>query len=287
MLRPEPLVGKSASGPALDDAQIHRYSRHIVLPEMGGKGQQQLLRSRVLIVGLGGLGAPVALYLAAAGVGTLGLVDWDKVELSNLQRQIIHRTSDIGLPKVASAAEAIRRLNPDITVETYAERLTADNALAILERYDLIVDGTDSFPARYLLNDACVLLAKTWVHGAVVRFDGQLAVFAPGQGCYRCLFPEPPAPGQVSSCAEGGVLSALPGVVGTMQAVETLKILLGVGHGLVGRLLLYDGLAARFSTIQFARDPRCPACGDNPSLTGLIDYEQSCSLAAQTERSHP
>ncbi|MCL4466239.1 MAG: molybdopterin-synthase adenylyltransferase MoeB [Chloroflexi bacterium] len=263
-----------------DEDQMQRYSRHIVLPEIGGIGQRSLLDGKVLIVGAGGLGSPLVLYLAAAGVGRLGIVDSDVVELSNLQRQVVHRTADVGRAKAEVAAEAARLLNPDVVAMPYAERLTSANALGVIAGYDVVVDASDNFPTRYLVNDACVLLGKPLVYGAVYRFDGQVSVFAPGQGCYRCLFPRPPEPGMIPSCAEGGVLGALPGVIGTIQAMEVLKILLGKGQTLAGRLLAFDGLSTEFRELSYVRDPDCPVCGDRPSVTEPIDYEAFCGLGA-------
>jgi len=263
----------------LTEEQIERYSRHILLPEVGGKGQEKLLDAKVLIVGAGGLGSPVATYLAAAGVGTLGLVDGDVVDLSNLQRQILHATPDVGRPKVDSATERIQALNPDVEVRVYPERLTSDNALEIIRDYDIVVDGTDNFPARYLLSDACVLTGRPLVHGSVFRFEGQVTVFSHAGGpCYRCLFPEPPAPGTIPSCAEAGILGVTPGFIGLVQATEVIKLILGVGRPLSGRLLIYDGLAMEITEVTINRDAGCPACGDEPTVTELIDYEIFCGL---------
>lgn len=261
------------------DEQIQRYSRQIILPDVGGKGQRKLLESKVLLIGAGGLGSPAGYYLAAAGVGTLGFVDFDVVDLSNLHRQILHNTERVGQPKTASAAETIARLNPDVRVIQYQERLTSENALQIFEPYDIIVDGSDNFPAKYLANDACVLLGKPLVLGAVFQFDGQLSVFLPHQGpCYRCIFPEPPPPGSVPSCQEAGVFGAVPGVIGTIQAVETVKLLLGLGESLAGRLLIYDGLMGEFLEVKIQRNPDCLVCGEEPTVTELIDYEIFCGL---------
>lgn len=260
------------------DEQVRRYSRHILLPEVGGKGQRKLLQSRVLVVGAGGLGSPVIMYLAAAGVGTIGVVDFDRVELSNLQRQVIHGTADLGRLKVESAAAKARDINPDVVVEPHALRLTAENALDLIGRYDVVVDACDNFPTRYLANDACVLLAKPLVHGAIYRFDGQATVFRPGNGCYRCLFPAPPPPGSVPSCAEAGVLGVLPGIIGAIQAAETIKVLLGIGDTLAGRLLIFDALAMEFRDIRLRRNPACPVCGDAPTIRELVDYEEFCGL---------
>jgi adenylyltransferase/sulfurtransferase len=268
--------------PDLGTEELRRYGRHIVLPDVGREGQRRLKAGRVLLVGAGGLGSPAALYLAAAGVGTLGLIDFDVVDLSNLQRQVLHGTSDVGRSKLDSARDRIQDLNPNVAVDTYEMRLTSANALDILGDYDVIVDGTDNFPTRYLTNDACVLLGKPNVYGSIFRFEGQASVFATDTGpCYRCLYPEPPPPGLVPSCAEGGVLGVLPGIVGTIQATEALKLLLGVGDPLVGRLLLIDALATRFRTVRLERDPACPACGTG-EIQELIDYDQFCGTAAAT-----
>ncbi len=263
--------------PELTDEELARYGRHLVLPDVGIEGQRALKAARVLVVGAGGLGSPVSLYLAAAGVGTLGLVDFDVVDVSNLQRQVLHGTSDVGRSKLASARDRIADVNPHVTVETHDSRLTSRNALEILREYDVIVDGTDNFPTRYLTNDACVILGKPNVYGSIFRFEGQASVFATADGpCYRCLYPAPPPPGLVPSCAEGGVLGVLPGIVGTIQATETLKLVLGIGEPLVGRLLLIDALGARFRTVQLERDPQCPACGTR-HIRELIDYDAFCS----------
>ncbi len=263
------------------EEQIKRYSRHIILSEVGGKGQQKILDAKVFLVGAGGLGSPVGYYLAAAGVGTIGIVDMDIVEVSNLQRQILHSNDDIGRPKVESAKETMTKMNPDITVKTYNERITSANALDILSEYDIIVDGCDNFPTRYLVNDACVMLKKPIVHGSVFQFEGQATVFDPSQDapCYRCLYPEPPPPGMAPSCQEAGVLGVIPGLIGLVQATETLKLILGKGKPLTGRLMIYDALEGEFKTMKLQRDPQCPICGDNPTITELIDYEEFCSLA--------
>ncbi len=258
-------------------AQMERYSRHTLLPQIGMEGQRRLLAARVLLIGAGGLGSPSALYLAAAGVGTLGIVDDDRVELSNLQRQLLHGTSSVGRLKLDSARKRLNDINPDIRVIAHPVRLASSNALAILEDYDIIIDGTDNFPTRYLSNDACVLLGKPNIYGSVQQFEGQASVFFAGRGpCYRCLFPEPPPPGAVPSCAEAGVLGILPGMIGIIQATEAIKLILGLGEPLVGRLLLYDAAAMDFRTIRLRRDPDCPVCGEHPTITGLIDYEQFC-----------
>jgi molybdopterin-synthase adenylyltransferase len=259
------------------EAQIERYSRHILLPEIGGKGQQKIREAKVFIVGAGGLGSPVAMYLAAAGVGTLGIIDGDAVDLSNLHRQIIHHTPDLNKPKVYSAKEKIEALNPDVKVIVYLERLMAKNALDILRDYDLIIDGTDNFPAKFLINDAAILTGKPLVHGGILRFDGQVMTILPRQTtCYRCIFKNPPPPGLIPSCQEAGVLGALAGVVGTIQATEALKLILGVGNLLTDRLLTYDALTTRFREVKLRRNPRCPICGEHPQIVALIDYEQEC-----------
>ena len=268
--------------PKLNREEMVRYSRHLILPEVGLEGQRKLKAARVLLVGTGGLGAPLGLYLAAAGVGTIGLVDFDNVDASNLQRQVIHGTSDIGRPKIASARDRLHDVNPNVQLLTYETRLTSENALEILADYDIVVDGTDNFPTRYLVNDACVLLGKPNVYGSIFRFEGQASVFGlPGQPCYRCLYPEPPPPGLVPSCAEGGVLGVLPGIVGTVQATETLKLILGGGDSLAGRLLLFDAWSMSFRELKLRRDPACPMCGDRRSIHTLIDYEQFCGLEPQ------
>jgi adenylyltransferase/sulfurtransferase len=261
--------------------QIRRYSRHIILPEVGGKGQSRLLESKVLLVGAGGLGSPAALYLAAAGVGQIGVIDFDVVDDSNLQRQILHRTEDVGRLKVDSARDAIRSLNPDVEVVGYNARLSSDNILEIIEGYDVIVDGCDNFPTRYLINDACVMRNVPNVHGSIFRFDGQVTVFKPFEGpCYRCLYPEPPPPGTVPSCQEGGVLGVLPGIVGSIQAAEAIKLLLGIGDALVGRLLLFDALGMDFHVVKLRKDPGCPMCGEDRKIFELIDYEQFCGVGS-------
>lgn len=265
----------------LAPAERVRFHRHLLLPGFGEQGQARLLASRVLLVGAGGLGCPAAQYLAAAGVGTLGIVDADRVEVSNLQRQILYGPADVGRSKVEVARDRILAINPDVKVEIYAERLASDNALAILGGYDVIVDGSDNFPTRYLVSDACVLLRKPNVHGAIFRFDGQASVFeAPSGPCYRCLHPEPPGPGQAPSCAEAGVLGVLPGLIALVQATETLKLLSGIGDSLAGRLLHYDALEMRFTEFTLPRDPECPACGARPTVTELIDYEAFCGVGA-------
>ena len=256
-----------------------RYARHLVLPEVGIEGQERLKQARVLVVGAGGLGSPVTLYLAAAGVGTLGLVDFDQVDATNLQRQILHGTSDVGRPKLDSAHDRLSDINPHVELVLHATRLTSDNALEIIENYDMVVDGTDNFPTRYLVNDACVLLGKPNIYGSVFRWEGQVSVFAVDGGpCYRCLFREPPPSGLVPNCAEGGVLGVLPGVVGSLQALETIKLILGKGESLAGRLLIFDALDLSWREMSLSRNPDCPVCGDEPTQTGLIDYEDFCGV---------
>lgn len=272
-------MNRSDPSPPLRPDQFDRYRRHLSLPEMGLEGQQKLLESNVLLIGAGGLGCPLALYLAAAGVGHLGLIDDDVVEASNLQRQVLYQTRDVGRSKVEVAKERIVALNPDVEVTTYHERLTSENALEIFAAYDVIVDGTDNFPTRYLSNDACVLLGKPNVYGSIFRFEGQASVFDARTGpCYRCLFPEPPPAGSVPSCAEGGVLGVLPGIIATIQATETIKLIVGSGKSLSGRLLLYDALAMEFNEFQLKKDPDCPVCGVAPSIVELIDYQGFCGL---------
>lgn len=261
----------------LSHEELLRYSRHLTLPDVGFEGQSQLRSARVLLVGAGGLGSPAALYLAAAGVGTLGIVDFDLVDRSNLQRQILHGTSDIGRAKTDSARARLLDVNPHVQVETFSETLTSANALAILGKFDIVVDGSDNFPTRYLVNDACVLLGKPDVYGAVFRFDGQVSVFSAKQGpCYRCLYSEPPPPDLVPSCAEGGVLGVLPGIIGSLQALEAIKLIIGFGQSLIGRLLLFDGRRMQFRELALEKDPACPACGEHPTVTELIDYEAFC-----------
>ena len=265
----------------LSPDEIRRYSRHLIMPEVGLAGQLKLKQARVLLVGAGGLGSPASLYLAAAGVGTLGLVDFDVVEFSNLQRQIIHGTTDVGRPKLDSARERLLEVNPEITIESHDVRLDSGNALDVLGGYDIIVDGTDNFPTRYLINDACVLLGVPNVYGSIFRFEGQASVFYATEGpCYRCLYQEPPPPGLVPSCAEGGVLGVLPGIIGALQANETIKLILGQGDSLVGRLLLFDALRVRFRELRLRKDPDCPICGENPTIHELIDYEAFCGITA-------
>jgi molybdopterin/thiamine biosynthesis adenylyltransferase/rhodanese-related sulfurtransferase len=276
------VVATHLSTGDLSRDELRRYSRHLSLPEVGLAGQRKLKQARVLIIGAGGLGAPLGLYLGAAGVGTIGIVDHDVVEESNLQRQVIHSTSGVGTSKARSAARRIADLNPAIETIVHEARLTSDNALSILKDYDVVVDGTDNFPTRYLVNDACVLLGKPNVYGSVYRFEGQASVFDAAIGpCYRCLFPEPPPPGAVPSCAEGGVLGVLPGIVGLIQATETIKRIAGIGESLVGRLLVFDALEMRFRELKLRKDPACPVCGPNPTVTSLIDYETFCGAAPQ------
>lgn len=257
--------------------ELRRYSRHLMIPEVGYEGQARLKAARVLLVGAGGLGSPAALYLAAAGVGTLGLVDHDVVDITNLQRQLLHDTASVGEPKLVSARRRLEALNPEIDVETFETRITSENALEVLEGWDVVVDGSDNFPTRYLVNDACVFLGLPVVYGAIYRFEGQASVFGLEDGpCYRCLFPEPPPPGMVPSCADAGVLGVLPGIIGTVQAIEAVKLVLGRGRSLSGRLLLFDALAMEFREVEVERDPSCPVCGEHPTVTGLIDYEVFC-----------
>lgn len=267
------------AGAELTKAELIRYNRHLILPEVGPEGQKKLKNSSVLCVGAGGLGSPLALYLAAAGVGRIGIVDFDVVDETNLQRQIIHDTPSVGTSKLQSAKKRLLALNPHIAVETHEMKLSSANAVELFKRYDVIADGTDNFPTRYLVNDACVLTGKPNAYGSIFRFEGQLSVFAAKDGpCYRCLYPEPPPPGLVPSCAEGGVLGVLPGVIGTMQAVETIKLILGIGKPLVGRLMLYDALEQSWRTLKVKKNPACPVCGDHPSITAPIDYEAFCGL---------
>ena len=265
----------------LSPEQLRRYSRHLILPEIGVAGQKQIRAARVLCVGAGGLGSPIAMYLAAAGVGTLGIVDFDAVEFSNLQRQILHGTGDVGRPKTHSARESIHGLNPEVEVVLHDFRLTSENALETLRPYDIVVDGTDNFPTRYLTNDACVLLGKPNIYGSIFRFEGQASVFAPHLGgpCYRCLYPEPPPPDLAPSCAEGGVLGVLPGIIGMIQATEILKLILGIGNSLLNRLLLFNALEMKFRELKLRRDPQCPVCGNQPTITKLIDYDLFCGCA--------
>jgi sulfur-carrier protein adenylyltransferase/sulfurtransferase len=274
----QPLIAEPAP---LTNAEIRRYSRHLIMPNVGTEGQGRLKAAKVLLVGTGGLGSPLAMYLAAAGVGTLGLVDFDVVDESNLHRQVIHGTSDVGKRKVVSAKESIHEINPYVDVVVHETALRSDNALEIIEPYDLVIDGTDNFPTRYLVNDACVLLGKLNVYGSIFRFDGQLTVFgAPDGPCYRCMFPQPPPPGMVPSCAEGGVFGVICATIGAGQATEGIKLLTGIGEPLIGRMQLYDALEQRWQTVKVNKDPECPVCGKNPTVTELIDYEEFCGVPA-------
>lgn len=260
----------------LTPEQVSRYSRHIIMPQVGPAGQRKLMEAKVLIVGAGGLGGPAALYLALAGIGTIGIVDFDVVDLSNLQRQVLHQNEDVGRPKTESAKDTLLSYNPDVDVVIHNSPLTSDNAMEIIPKYDIVVNGADNFTTRYLVNDASYFAGKPLVDGSILLFDGQATVFVPGKGCYRCLFPAPPPPGMVPNCAEAGVLGALTGVMGSIQAIETIKLILGVGESLAGRLLLFDALTMEFRVVKLRRDPECPLCGDNPSITELIDYEGFC-----------
>jgi adenylyltransferase/sulfurtransferase len=270
----------------LSKDEILRYSRHLIMPEVGMEGQLKLKKANVLCIGAGGLGSPLALYLAAAGVGRLGIVDFDVVDFTNLQRQVIHGTADVGRSKLVSAQETIAEINPNVEVVGYPTRLTSDNALDLFEGYDIIVDGTNNFPTRYLVNDACVLLGKPNVYGSIFRFEGQVSVFYAQEGpCYRCLYAEPPPPGLVPSCAEGGVLGVLPGIVGCIQAMEAIKLIIGQGQPLIGRLLVFDALSIRFRELKLRKDPECPVCGTHPTITRLIDYEQFCGIRGEEHTS--
>ena len=271
---------------ALSKDEVLRYSRHLIMPEVGMEGQLKLKRAKVLLVGAGGLGSPLALYLAAAGVGKLGIVDFDVVDFTNLQRQVLHGTSDVGRPKLDSAADTLREINPYVEVVRHEVRLTSENALSVLADYDLVADGTDNFATRYLVNDACVLTGKPNVYGSIFRFEGQASVFATREGpCYRCLYPEPPPPGLVPSCAEGGVLGVLPGIVGSIQALEAIKLIIGRGEPLIGRLLLFDALRMRFRELRLRKNPECPACGEHPTIDHLIDYEEFCGIRGEEVKS--
>jgi molybdopterin/thiamine biosynthesis adenylyltransferase/rhodanese-related sulfurtransferase len=276
-----------AQAPRLTETQMERYSRQIILEEMGVEGQARLLQSKVLIIGAGGLGSPTALYLAAAGVGTIGIVDGDQVDLTNLHRQILHATSALGRPKTESARETLGELNPDVTVVPYQTVLTSANALDVLAPYDVVINGSDNFPTRYLVNDACVLLGKPLVDASILKWEGQATTFLPGRGCYRCLFPTPPPPGAVPSCAEGGILGALCGSMGSRQALEALKVLLGVGETLANRLLIFDALEGETRVVRWNRNPQCPVCGDQPTIRALIDYEQFCGMPAHDRPATP
>ncbi len=270
--------------PELSREEIERYSRHLIMPEVGMAGQRRMKRASVLMIGAGGLGSPLGLYLAAAGIGKIGIVDFDVVDHTNLQRQVLHGTKDVGRPKLDSARDRVHDVNPNVEVETHQVRLTSENALAVIEPYDVVVDGTDNFPTRYLTNDACVLLGKPNVYGSIFRFEGQVSVFDAKHGpCYRCLFREPPPPGMVPSCAEGGVLGVLPGIIGTLQALETIKLIIGEGDPLIGRLLLFDALAMQWRTLKLRKNPDCPVCGTNPTVTELIDYLAFCGVTAYEE----
>ncbi|HEV2306232.1 MAG TPA: molybdopterin-synthase adenylyltransferase MoeB [Candidatus Acidoferrales bacterium] len=272
----------TAGASGLSNEEVLRYSRHLIMPEVGMDGQLKLKNAKVLLVGSGGLGAPLGLYLAAAGVGRLGIVDFDAVDFTNLQRQVTFGTSDVGRKKLEAAQERLSNLNPEIRIDTYETKLTSENALDILREYDIVADGTDNFPTRYLVNDACVLLGKPNVYGSIFRFEGQASVFGyPGGPCYRCLYPEPPPPGLVPSCAEGGVLGVLPGIIGCIQAMETLKLILGNGQPLVGRLLLFDALRMRFRELKLRKNPDCPVCGEHRTITELIDYAEFCGIRGE------
>jgi molybdopterin/thiamine biosynthesis adenylyltransferase/rhodanese-related sulfurtransferase/molybdopterin converting factor small subunit len=274
-----PAARPASAASALSNEEVLRYSRHLIMPEVGMEGQLKLKNAKVVLIGTGGLGAPLGLYLAAAGVGTIGLVDFDVVDFTNLQRQVIHGTKDVGRPKLDSAADRMADINPHVNIVKHSALLSSENALGILKDYDIVVDGTDNFPTRYLVNDACVLLGKPNVYGSIFRFEGQCTVFAyQGGPCYRCLYPEPPPPGLVPSCAEGGVLGILPGLVGTMQATEAIKIIIGKGEPLAGRLVLFDALAMRFRELKIRRNPECPICGDRPTIHQLIDYQEFCGI---------
>jgi molybdopterin/thiamine biosynthesis adenylyltransferase/rhodanese-related sulfurtransferase len=275
-------MAKAAETPQLSKEEILRYSRHLIMPEVGMDGQLKLKQARVLLIGAGGLGAPLGLYLAAAGVGHLGIVDFDVVDFTNLQRQVTFSTSDVGRPKLDAAKDRLAGMNPTIDIQTYETRLTSSNALDLFRDYDIIVDGTDNFPTRYLVNDACLLLGKRNVYGSIFRFEGQVSIFgAPDGPCYRCLYPEPPPPGLVPSCAEGGVLGVLPGIVGAIQAVEAIKLILGTGDPLIGRLLLFDALGMKFRELKLKKNPDCPLCGPNRTITKLIDYEEFCGIRGE------
>jgi sulfur-carrier protein adenylyltransferase/sulfurtransferase len=274
--------------PSLSHAEVLRYSRHLLLPEVGVAGQRKLKAARVVTIGAGGLGSPLTLYLAAAGVGTIGIVDFDVVDLTNLQRQIVHGTSTLGRLKLESAESRLTDVNPNVRIEKHETRLTSENALEIIGAYDIVVDGTDNFPTRYLVNDACVLLGKPNVYGSIFRFEGQASLFYAKEGpCYRCIYSEPPPPGLVPSCAEGGVLGVLPGIIGSIQALETIKWIIGAGDSLIGRLLLFDALKLRFRELQLRKDPACPICGDNPTIHELIDYEAFCGIGAEPSYAGP
>ncbi len=276
--------GAAANGVAAPRAmtpqQVQRYSRHIIMPQVGSVGQRKLMDASVLLIGAGGLGSPLAMYLAAAGVGKIGIVDFDDVDITNLHRQLLHGHDDIGRPKVDSAEDTIREINPDAEIVKIAKHINSENAMEIAEEFDILIDGTDNFPTRYLINDLGVLMNKPVVHGSIFMFDGQVTTFLPGQGCYRCLYPAPPPPGMVPSCAEAGVLGVLPGIVGSLMATEAIKLILGTGKPLVNRLLMVDALDMDMRTVKIRKDPNCPACGENPTVTELIDYEAFCGMPA-------
>ncbi len=285
-MSPNPIASPEAA--TLSNDEILRYSRHLIMPEVGMEGQLKLKQAKVLMIGTGGLGAPLGLYLAAAGIGKIGMVDFDVVDMTNLQRQVIHGTADIGRPKLDSAAERMNDINPYVEIEKFNTRLSSENALGIFKDYDIVVDGTDNFPTRYLVNDACVLLGKPNAYGSIFRFEGQATVFGYQDGpCYRCLYPEPPPPGLVPSCAEGGVLGILPAMIGSIQATETVKIILGKGETLSGRLILYDALNMKFRELKLRKNPDCPLCGDHPTIHELIDYEQFCGIPQQAAEPEP
>ena len=271
------------TAPQLTPQQVNRYSRHIIMPQIGSRGQRKLMDAKVLVVGAGGLGGPVALYLALAGVGTIGIVDFDVVDLSNLQRQVLHTSETVGIPKVESAIRTLARYNPEVNVVPHEFPINSENAMELIAQYDVVVNGADNFATRYLVNDAAYLNGKPIVDGSILIFDGQVSVYEPGKGCYRCLFPEPPPPGMVPNCAEAGVLGALTGTIGSLQATETVKLILGIGETLTGRMLLLDGLSMEFRVVRTRRNPACPLCGDSPTVTELIDYEVFCGLAPAPE----
>ena len=272
-----------STAPQLTPEQVKRYSRHIIMPQIGSRGQRKLIDSKVLVIGAGGLGGPVALYLALAGVGTIGLVDFDVVDLSNLQRQVLHNTETVGMPKVISAIQTLHRYNPGVNVVAHEFPINSENAMELIAGYDIVVNGADNFATRYLVNDAAYLNNKPLVDGSILIFDGQVTTYEPSKGCYRCLFPEPPPPGMVPNCAEAGVLGALTGTIGSIQAIETVKLILGIGEPLIGRLLLVDALSMEFRMVNTRRDPKCSLCGDSPTVTELIDYEVFCGLAPALE----
>ena len=264
----------------LTPQQVQRFSRHIIMPQVGSIGQRKLMDASVLLIGAGGLGSPLAMYLAAAGVGKIGIVDFDDVDITNLHRQLLHGHDDIGRPKVDSAEDTIREINPDAEIVKIAKHINSENAMEIAEEFDILIDGTDNFPTRYLINDLGVLMDKPVIHGSIFMFDGQVTTFLPGQGCYRCLYPAPPPPGMVPSCAEAGVLGVLPGIIGSLMATEAIKLILGIGKPLVNRLLMVDALDMDMRTVKIRKDPNCPACGENPTVTELIDYEAFCGMPA-------